>query len=336
MSRYTEAHKQLNGPGDERPTALQIIKDNQLEGALKDKVVLMTGASAGIGIETARALAATGARCFLGVRNMEKGQKACSNFLEPGRVELIKLDTSSLSSIRKAAAEFLQKSDNKLNILVNNAGIMANPTQEISEDGHEMQFATNFLGHFLLYRLVEKALLDSSSPSFNSRVVNVSSSGHQASGVVFDNLRLDHGAYKPYVAYGQSKTATIYMTNHIERLYSSKGLHGLSVMPGGIMSNLQKHWSDDMKKRIAEGEDTRKFMKNEEQGAATTIYAALDKDWEGKGGEYLEDCNIAKSLGDAPGDGARGAAKHIHDEEAETKLWNVASKLVGLDSSAVL
>lgn len=207
---------------------------------------------------------------------------------------------------------------------------MANPTQEISDDGHELQFATNFLSHFLLYRLVEKALLDSSTPSFNSPVINVSSSGHQSPGIVFDNLRLDNGAYKPYVACGQSKTATIYMTNHIERLYGQKGLHGILLMPGGIMSNLQKHWPDAMKKHIMEQEESKRFMKNEEQGAATTIYAALDRDWEGQGGEYLEDCDIAKSLGDAPGDGARGAAKHIHDEQAEINLWNFASELVGL------
>jgi len=328
MSRYSAVHANPKGPGDERPTALDIVKDNKLEGQLKDKVIVMTGASAGIGIETARAFSSTGARCFLGVRNVEKGAEACASFLEPGRVELFQIDTSSLASVRKAAAEVLQKSGNQVNILVHNAGIMANPTQEISVDGFEIQFATNYLGHFLFFRLLEKALISSSTPSFHSRVVNVSSSGHQGSGVVFGNMRLDNGEYHPWKAYGQSKTAMIYMTNHIERLYGSSGVHGYSLMPGGIRSNLQKHVDPSIMKSWNETDAIRNFWKNTEQGASTTVYAALDRDTEGKGGIYLEDCAVAEIKADPTI--IRYAAPHAFDEVKEKQLWDEASKLVGL------
>ena len=121
MSRYTEVHKDTKGPGDARPTALQIVKDEGLEGALSDKVVLITGCSAGIGIETARAIAATGAKVFCGVRNTTKGEEALSGILKPGQVELLKMDLNSLDSIRAAAEDFKSRSK-ALNVLINNAG----------------------------------------------------------------------------------------------------------------------------------------------------------------------------------------------------------------------
>ena len=120
-SRYADAHKSTKGPGDARPTALQIVKDEDLEGKLKNKTVLITGCSSGLGIETARALATTGAKVFCGVRNMAKGETALADILNPGHVELLKMDLNSLDSVRAAAEEFKKKSKS-LNILINNAG----------------------------------------------------------------------------------------------------------------------------------------------------------------------------------------------------------------------
>lgn len=137
------------------------------------QVVLVTGASSGIGIETARAMAATGAKVFLAVRSLEKAQQACSSFLESGRVELLRCDTSSLSSVRDAAAAFLAKSS-VLNILICNAGIMMVPNREESIDGFEIQLATNYLGHFLLFWLLRNAMIQGSTSDFNSRLINVS------------------------------------------------------------------------------------------------------------------------------------------------------------------
>ena len=286
----------------------------------------MTGCSGGIGIETARAIASTGARCFLGTRDLGRGEEACKDILEPGRVELIQIDVSSLDSVKAAAKSFLAKSST-LHVLINNAAIMACPEAK-TVDGFESQLGTNYLGHFLLYKLLEPTMLASSTTTFHSRVINVSSSGHHASGIHFDNMNLE-GEYDPWVAYGQSKTAMIYMTNEIERRYGSRGLHGLSLMPGGIATELQKHVPETTKSAWYSNEDTQKFMKNTAQGSATTILAAVDKKWEGKGGVYLEDCQEAIPMPPG-GRGAVGFAPHAFDAEKEARLWDAAMKMVKL------
>lgn len=273
-------------------------------------------------------MAATGARCFLGTRDLKKGEVALKDVLEPGRVELIQIDVGSLESVRAAAKTFLAKSST-LNVLINNAAIMACPEAK-SVDGFESQLAINFLGHFLLYKLLEPTLLESSTPTFNSRVVNVASSGHQASGIHFDNINFE-GEYDPWVAYGQSKTAMIYMANEIERKFGNQGLHGLSLMPGGIATELQRYVPDDLKKAWSSGEAVQNFWKSLAQGAATTMVAAIGKEWEGKGGVYLEDCQ--RAIPTPPGgEGTIGVAAHAFNPEGETKLWNVATKMVGLQA----
>ncbi|KAI1827134.1 short chain dehydrogenase [Xylaria intraflava] len=329
MSRYAEAHAHRTGPGDARPTALQIIKDEGREGTMADKVFLLTGASAGIGIETARALAATGAKVYLTVRDLEKGRAACQSFLEPGRVELIELDISKLQSVRAAAATFLQKSS-QLNVLVCNAGIMMVPTREETEDGFEMQLATNYLGHFLLFWLLKDALIKSSTPEFQSRLINVSSSGHHASEIVWDDFNLEKdGAYDAAVAYGQSKLAQIYQAAYVDRHFGSQGLHALSLMPGSIIdTSLSKYVPQSMVDHFVQDPFLSKFVKSREQGAATTIIAAVGREWEGKGGEYLENCAVATpepflhSL--------IGIKDFTHDEAKEDKTWKLTLKTLGL------
>lgn len=239
-------------------------------------------------------------------------------------MELIQIDVGSLESVRAAAKAFRARSST-LNVLINNAAIMACPEAK-SVDGFESQLAINFLGHFLLYKLLESTLLQSSTPTFHSRVVNVASCGHHASGIHFDNINLED-EYDPWVAYGQSKTAMIYMTNEIERKYASRGLHGLSLMPGGIATELQRYVPDGLKKSWSTGEAVQKFWKSTAQGAATTVVAAIGKEWEGKGGVYLEDCQEA--IPTPPGgEGLVGIAAHVFDPEKETKLWDVATNMV--------
>ena len=159
MDQYATVHlnENLKGPGDRRPSALQIIKDNDLEGKLSDKVMIITGCSSGIGIETARALSTTGATLYLSARDLDKGRTALEGILEPGRVELLQMDLNSLSSVRKAAAEFLSKSKT-LNVLINNAGVMMTPEGK-TEEGFETQFGTNHLAHFYLFNLLKDTLL---------------------------------------------------------------------------------------------------------------------------------------------------------------------------------
>lgn len=327
-SRYAEAHKSPQGPGDARPTALDIIKDEELEGKLADKVFLITGCSSGIGIDTARALSVTGAKLFLGVRDIAKGKSALADILEPGRVELLKIDLNSLESVREAAQTFLQKSKT-LNVLINNAGVMATPKGKTA-DGFETQFGTNHLAHFLLFQLLKSTLLASSTSNFNSRVVTLSSNGHRLFGIETVDYNFEHSEYNPWVAYGQSKTANIYMANEIERRYGSQGLHALSLHPGGIKTGLQVHVSATVRESWLADRLINEHLKSNAQGAATTVYAAISKDWEGKGGRYLENCAESGPVQEPRTLFSLGYAPHAFDEEKEKNLWLDSLKMVGL------
>lgn len=271
-------------------------------------------------------LATTSGKVYMGVRDLEKGKQALKEILEPGRVGLLELNIGSMESVRTAAKTFLSKST-QLNVLVNNAGIMACPEAKTA-DGFESQLAINYLGHFLLYKLLEQTLLSSSTPEFQSRVVNVSSAGHHMSSVVLDNINLD-GEYEAWKAYGNAKTACIWMMNKIERRYGSRGLHGLSLMPGGIATGLQRHVDPETLKQWGSSEPEKKYGKSPAQGAATTMTAAFDKEWEGRGGVYLEDCQEAGPIPEG-GTMAVGAAPHAFDPKGEKKLWALSLKMLNL------
>lgn len=193
-----------------------------------------------------------------------------------------------------------------------------------------MQLGTNYLGHFLLFWLLKDALLNASTPQFNSRVVNVSSSGHHSSEIIFDDLNLiKEGSYEGSAAYGQSKLAQIYQANYIDRNFGPKGLHALSLMPGGIRTNLQKHFDADVVKSWDTNEAVSNFMKSPEQGAATTIVAAVSKEWEGRGGKYLEDCREA--LFEPFGFNFTGVKDYAYDVAKEDRLWKLTLELLGLE-----
>ncbi|KAF2832793.1 NAD(P)-binding protein [Ophiobolus disseminans] len=327
FTRYVKAHEATNGPGDHRPTALQIVKDNGLEGKLGDKTVLITGCSSGIGIETARAIKATGARLFLTARNLSKGRDALGDIIEPGKVDLLLLDLNSLASVRKFADQFLQASDNKLNILINNAGVMTTP-EGLTQDGFETQFGTNHLAHFLLFQLVKSALLTSSTPEFQSRVVALSSLGHRYFPPKMENLMLT-GEYDANHAYAHSKTANIWFANEIERRYGSQGLHAHSLHPGGIWTGLQVHVPSELLEGWRKVPAVQAMMKSVEQGAATTVWAALAKVWEGKGGRYLEDCQVSSPVEEGYQLTDKGYEKWAYDAENAAKLWKLSNEWVG-------
>ncbi|KNG50038.1 ww domain-containing oxidoreductase [Stemphylium lycopersici] len=331
MSRYAEAHVSPAGPGDARPTAFQIIKDEAAEGKLAGKVIVITGTSSGIGIETARALSLTGAKLLLTARDLNKAKKALDGLLEPGRIELVEMDNTSLASVRSAAATILDKSHNQVNILINNAGIMAIPKLEHTKDGFEMQFGVNHLAHFLLFCLLKPALLASASPAFSSRVVNLSSSAHHVAGInESGDYNFEKSEYNDWVSYGQSKTANIYMTNEIERRYGSHGLHATSVHPGAIGTPLMQYLDAALLEFMAKDENMGKMMKSPEQGAATTVWAALSKEWENKGGEYLADCWKTERGNDKHEIAGVGFAGHAYDAEKEARLWRDSLIMVGL------
>ncbi|WAO91458.1 Hypothetical protein NCS54_00893000 [Fusarium falciforme] len=182
MSRYAEAHVKPNGPGDARPTALQIIKDEGVEGKLKGKVIVITGTSSGIGIETTRALATTGATLFLTAQNVSKAQSALTGIFKPSCMEIIEMDQANLSSVRAAATAILAKTSN-IHLLINNTGIIAIPDLRLTANSHELQFDTNHLSHFLFYKLLEPALLAAASLDLPSRIVNLTSSAHIIQGI---------------------------------------------------------------------------------------------------------------------------------------------------------
>ncbi|KAF5586652.1 reductase [Fusarium pseudoanthophilum] len=336
MSRYAEAHVNPQGPGDARPTALQIVKDEGLLNRLTDKVVLITGGNQGIGLETARALHATGAIVYITARSSEKIDQGINDILSwpdaksEAPVHGIELRLDSFKSVRAAVKNFLEKVD-KLNILILNAGVMATPEGR-TEDGFETQFGTNHLGHFLLFQLLKPALLAASTPSFQSRVISLASKGHRASGIRWDDYNFEKEVYNPWLAYSQSKTANIYFATELERRYADQGIHGLSVHPGYILTNLGKYV--DLSTIDLDG-PIRNALRNKAQGAATTVYAAISKDWEGRGGKYLADFVEEKLVrpGVEPTSPELGHAAWIYDEEAERKLWRMAEKLVGLDNS---
>ncbi|KAJ6161722.1 hypothetical protein N7485_009952 [Penicillium canescens] len=330
MSRYAKAHVSPEGPGDSRPTALQVVKDEGMEGKLEGRVIVITGTSSGLGIETARALSITGARLFLTARDIRKAKDALTDISEPGRTEFIEMDLESFESVRAAAKAILGKTD-KINILINNAGIMAVPGLEFTKNGHELQFGTNHLSHFLLFQLLKPALLAATTPNFHSRVVNVSSSAHRLNGInATDNYNFEKGGYNPWVSYAQSKTANIYMANEIERRYGSQGLHATSVHPGGIATGLSKHIPEADLAAMLEDKALVKSLKSPEQGAATTVWAAIGKEWENKGGRYLSNCAEAKRGDDLSDMTSADYVSHTYDRESEGRLWEDSVKIVGV------
>lgn len=335
MSRYAERYAKRNGPGDQRPTAMDIIEDENLTGTLTGKVMFITGVSSGIGVETMRAFHATGATVYGSVRNVAKGQKVVDEILaedptNKSKIELIEIDLESFESIKKGAAEFL-KQENKLNILVNNAGVMATPEGR-TKDGWETQFGTNHLGHFQLFQCLKDALLAGATPEYPSRVVSVASIGHRASPINFDNVNLD-GAYNEWVAYGHSKTANIWFANELERRYGSKHLHATSLHPGGVDTNLDQHINDPNIRAIMETPEVRAYYKNPAQGAATSVYAALSEEWKHKGGKYLSDCVEQPPFPEDDPNwlsmNSDGYKPWAYDEASEKKLWALSLKAVG-------
>jgi NAD(P)-dependent dehydrogenase (short-subunit alcohol dehydrogenase family) len=266
----------------------------------------------------------------LTARSLDKAKEALAGIFDPSRMELVQMDQESLQSVRLAASTILSKTD-KINILVNNAGIMAVQTLQLTKDGHELQFGTNHLSHFLFFELLKPALLAGTTPDFHSRVVIVSSTAHLRGGInASDDYNFEKSEYTPWGAYAQSKTANIYMANELERRYGSQGLHGISLHPGGIMTPLARHLPAAELERAGNDGDLFKEFKSPEQGAATTVFAAIGKQWEGKGGIYLAECAEADPSEDESNEFGSGYAKHAFDKENEGRLWKDSLRLVGL------
>lgn len=330
MTRYDQVHVDPQGPGDQRPTALDIIKDNTLERTMTGKVAVITGVSSGLGVEVARALAATGMRLFLTARDVTKAKQALSGQLQTTEVEFIQMDQTSLQSVREAANIILSRT-NTVNLLINNAGVMAVPELQLTADGYEVQFTTNHLSHFLLFQLLKPALLAAATGDFQSRVVMVSAAAHRIYGIDPQNYHFQNGGYEPWVAYAQSKCANIYMANEIDRRYGPLGLHASSVHPGIIATEVGRFLSDETIEAMKQDKMLLKVLKTPEQGAATTVYAAVDKDLEGKGGRYLVNCTEAIRGTDDGQPSSETYVSHTYCPQKEADLWKDSLKMVGLE-----
>jgi NAD(P)-dependent dehydrogenase (short-subunit alcohol dehydrogenase family) len=287
---------------------------------LTDRRAVVTGASSGIGVETARALAGAGAEVTLAVRDRQAGERTADDIIATtGNKQVIvaPLDLSDRGSVTAFTAAW----EGPLDILVNNAGVMATPETR-TPDGWELQFATNHLGHFALTTGLHRVL----AAEDGGRVVSVSSSMHLSSPVVFDDIHFRERAYEPWVAYGQSKTANILFAVQASRRWADDGITANAVMPGAIQTSLQRHITPEHLERLrAQAGDEALPLKTPEQGAATSVLAATSPLLDGVGGRYLEDCNEAE-----PNQGStrRGVAAYALDLGFAERLWRISEDML--------
>ena len=302
--------------------------DEVLEGAdLFNRRVLITGVSSGLGLETARALVSKGASVIGTVRDIEKGAIAKSVICPtgaPGNLELIELDLGSLESVR-ATADKLRHDGAPFDLIVANAGIMACP-QSTTEDGFETQFGTNHLGHFLFVNRLCGLLAD------GSRLVSLSSAGHHLADVDFGDPNFTTTPYDPFIAYGRSKTANALFAVEFDRRHKAKGIRAVAVHPGGILTDLLRHYSKDVQQELAKhAKSPGSEFKSVSQGAATTIWAGLVADGDSVGGRYCEDCSIAPIVHGA--DLTRGVEPYALDSHRAMQLWTKSEEMVGEEFS---
>jgi NAD(P)-dependent dehydrogenase (short-subunit alcohol dehydrogenase family) len=310
-----------------RSTALEVVEGIDLSG----RRAVVTGASSGIGVETARALASAGARVTLAVRDLDAGQRVAADIAgTTGRPapDVVRLDLADLATVDAFTGAW----EGPLHVLVANAGVMDSPYGRTAQ-GWETQFGTNHLGHFAL----ATGLHDALAAGGDARVVAVSSSAHAASPVVFDDLFFERRPYEPGLAYGQSKTANVLFAVEATRRWAGDGITANALMPGGIWTPLQRHWSAEQ--RAAAEEQARRaesaglfHMKTPAQGAATSVFLATSPLVAGVGGRYFEDCQEAEVVERL--DGIHGVVPHALDPDAARRLWDVSEQLVSAARSA--
>ena len=309
----------LASPFGYRTTAAEVIEGVDLAG----QTALVTGGYSGLGTETVRALAGAGAHVIVGARRPDAAASDLAGV--PGQITVLKLDLSDPASIDAFAAEVAGITD-RLNLLINNAAIMACP-KALDPRGYESQFATNHLGHFQLTARLWPLL-----KAGGARVVALSSVGHQRGGPDLADINFDHREYDKWTAYGQAKSANALFALELDRLGQASGVRAFSVHPGGIKTPLQRHLT--MEEQIAMGwfdaeGNLSDVFKSPGQGAATSVWCAVSPLIDGLGGVYCEDCNVAALMGpDTPR--YSGAAPHIRDLALAQALWTKSEAMTGV------
>src|ERR1700675_4188152 len=311
--------------------------DDVLSGVnLKGKRILVTGVSAGLGVETAHSLAAHGAQVVGAARDLNKAKAATEQVRKDaatngGSFELVELDLANLKSVRACADRLLAKGE-PFDVVIANAGVMATPFGHTA-DGFETQFGTNHLGHFVLVNRIAGLI------RAGGRLINLSSSGHRYSNVDLEDPSFEHTPYDPFVAYGRSKTANILFAVAFDKRHRGQGVRAAAVHPGGIRTELDRHIDPTPLEKIveeinqqlaAQGKAAFQF-KTVPQGAATSVWAAVVAPADEIGGRYCENCHVGQVVPDdatitAVSEGVRGYALDANNAEA---LWKKSEELVG-------
>ncbi|MFC0066216.1 SDR family NAD(P)-dependent oxidoreductase [Umezawaea endophytica] len=312
-----------------RSTADEVVEGIDLSGVR----AVVTGASSGIGVETARSLARARADVTLAVRDPEAGARVARDLAETTgnhAVHVAHLDLADRGSVDR----FLADHDGPLHLLITNAGIMATPETRTAE-GWELQFATNHLGHFALALGLHDALAAGAAERGGARVVALSSAAHMVAPVDFDDLHFRERPYDPMVAYGQSKTAAVLFAVEATRRWAADGIIANAVNPGGVATGLQKHFTQEVHDQFDRFEAEGVFTyKTPQQGAATTMVAAVAPEFANTGGHYLDDGREAATVPDdaKPDEHPHGVKRWALDPVAAEKLWTVSLDL--LDKTA--
>ena len=310
--------------------------DEVLSGVnLKGKRILVTGVSAGLGVETARSLAAHGAQVVGTARDLKKAKTATEQVRKDaaangGSLEVVELDLANLKSVRACAARLLAKGET-FDVIIANAGVMATPFGHTA-DGFETQFGTNHLGHFVLVNRIASLIRT------GGRLINLSSAGHRYANVDLDDPNFERTPYDPMVAYGRSKTANILFAVAFDRRQRDRGVRAAAVHPGGIQTELARYQDPSHitkmidrinEQRAAEGKGPFQW-KTIPQGAATSVWAAVVASADLIGGQYCEDCHVGRIVPDnlpvGINESVRGYAVDPKNAEA---LWKKSEEMVG-------
>jgi len=311
--------------------------DDVLSGIdLRGKRILVTGVSAGLGVETARSLGAHGAQVIGAARDLAKAEKATPQIRKDaiaggGSFELIELDLANLKSVRGCADRLLAEGES-LDVIIANAGVMATPIGH-TIDGFETQFGTNHLGHFVLVNRIAPLLRE------GGRLINLSSAGHRYSNVDLEDPNFERTPYEPFVAYGRSKTANILFAVAFDHRHRDRGVRAAAVHPGGIQTELGRYSEpgriekliDQINQQLAaEGKGPFEW-KSVPQGAATPVWAAVVAPADEIGAQYCENCHVGRIVPDSTpitviSEGVRAYALDSNGAEA---LWKKSEELVG-------
>jgi NAD(P)-dependent dehydrogenase (short-subunit alcohol dehydrogenase family) len=311
--------------------------DEVLSGVnLEGKRIFITGVSAGLGVETARALVAHGAKVVGAARDLAKAETATRGVRDAaaksgGSFEVVPLDLGSLKSVRACADALLAKRE-AFDVVIANAGVMATPLGH-TVDGFETQFGTNHLGHFLLVNRIAPLIRS------GGRLVNLASSGHRYSNVDLNDPNFEHTDYEPFVAYGRSKTANILFAVAFDQRHRKRGIRAAAVHPGGIHTELARHADPSrlevLVKQINEqlaSEGKSAFQwKTIPQGAATSVWAAVVASADEVGGHYCENCHVGRVVADGTviNPVSEGVRAYALDPTTAEALWKKSEQMVG-------